>query len=55
VSGALIDRNTFACSVEEEWIDGVGGDIVYYRQAHKVVAKYDNGQWTVATDEVLDN
>jgi hypothetical protein len=52
VHGALLDRNTFACVAEEEWIDGIGGEIVYYRQTHKVVAEYSSGSWTVTSDEL---
>jgi hypothetical protein len=55
VSGALLDRNTFACAVEEEWFDGSGADMVYYRQTHKAVAEYMGGQWIVTEDEVVSD
>jgi hypothetical protein len=48
------DGNNYIAIVEDEWVSGEGGDMIYMRHTHQVImARTTGGGWVIVSDIIL--
>jgi hypothetical protein len=53
IAGDFYDNYTFLAVVENEWVTGSGENLQFFRSIHHVIARSEEGVWSIVSDELI--